>query len=264
MKIWGSALALVFAGIVVACSDNKNNGVLPDGGEEDAGDVDAAAEDAAKDSAADVARDGGTDADASTDAAVDATDAQITDAKAEASDGSFDASPGACATGAHSIGPLQPTAVIDLAGVGTISWANVSNARVSDDFAASVSAMSSAQVTHYLVVSSFGFNVPAQATITGVSVGIERKTNNGIVDNEVRLLSGAIGGDNKASASTWPASDTVATYGGASDKWGLTLTPNDVNGSSFGAALSAKYTPVSGNGSPAVDQIRMTVFYSCP
>jgi hypothetical protein len=84
-------------------------------------------------------------------------------------------------------------------------------------------------------------------------------TNADVVDSVVRLLKGGVlVGDNKASASTWPGVETVATYGASNDLWGTTWTPAEVNAADFGIALSVVVT----EGSAQVDHISITVYYT--
>lgn len=61
-------------------------------------------------------------------------------------------------------------------------------------------------------------------------------------DNSIRLYSGgAFVGDNKASATNWSdPTDAVRTYGGATDKWGLTPTESDVENSGWGVGISCQ------------------------
>ena len=79
-------------------------------------------------------------------------------------------------------------------------------------------------------------------------------------DNAVKIVksNGAIGTTNKASVSTWPTSDAVATYGGSSDLWSETWTSSDINNSNFGVAVSASSTDSTVN----IDQIQLKVYYT--
>ena len=55
-----------------------------------------------------------------------------------------------------------------------------------------------------------------------------------------------------------------ASYGGATDRWGTTWTPADVNATGFGVGLTPMYLLTGGNGRAYVDFIRATVYYSLP
>lgn len=125
--------------------------------------------------------------------------------------------------------------------LGGVAVLNPTNALTSDDSYATCALLLS-QISNYLMVTNFNFNIPLDATITGVTVNVERNatSTSAISDNSVKLVKGGvISGSDKASASTWTTSDVVATYGSASDLWGLSLTPSDINTSTFGCVISA-------------------------
>jgi hypothetical protein len=65
--------------------------------------------------------------------------------------------------------------------------------------------------------------------------------------NSVRLVKGGvISGDNKATGSI-TTSDAYYSFGGAADKWGLSLTESDVEASNFGVVVSFNGTGNSPN-----------------
>lgn len=145
--------------------------------------------------------------------------------------------------------------------LGVVAITNPSNAQLSDNsYATSVLLIT--QISNYLKATNFNFNIPSDATINGITVSVERSSNtlNGTHDSSVKLVKGGvISGNDKASGSTWPTSDAVATYGSATDLWGLTLTPSDVNDSTFGFVIA----PVADLASTAqIDQITIQVDYS--
>lgn len=152
---------------------------------------------------------------------------------------------------------------------GTHGWSNPNNAKVSDNSYASVSASFGGN-THYLKATNFGFAIPSGATINGVSVSIERKSTvgspNTVKDNVVKLVKGGtVSGSNYADTGTnWPSSDTVKTYGGSADLWGLSLTDSDVNASNFGVVLAAAMGSIIGKNacSAFVDLITITITYT--
>lgn len=138
-------------------------------------------------------------------------------------------------------GPLAGTSFTVDGTVGGVTVLNPTNAGASDDSYATC-ALLLGQVSNYLMVTGFSFNMPSDATITGVTVKVERNatSTSAISDNSVKLVKGGvISGSDKASASTWGTSDTVATYGSATDSWGLSWTPADINASNFGCVISA-------------------------
>lgn len=105
-------------------------------------------------------------------------------------------------------------------------------------------------------------SIPVDAEVTGIEVRIERSAVGGSArDAHVGLL-GLGQSLNRAGAAAWPASMTVATYGGANDLWGLQrVEPADLQAGGFGVQLvvqrSAPGTPTDGG----VDYIAVVVHY---
>ena len=153
-----------------------------------------------------------------------------------------------------SSGPNSPATVTDDGSYGSKTWTNPGNAAASDNAIATAthSNLAPTASTHYLNAVDFGFSIPSDMTIDGVVVEIERKCShnsapNDCTDDTVKLVKGGtVQGNNNGDTSTlWPTSYAYATYGSASDLWGLTLAPSDINASNFGAVLSAIiHTPI--------------------
>lgn len=121
--------------------------------------------------------------------------------------------------------------------------------------------------SRYLYMTDFGFSIPAGATIDGITVTMNRwretATGGGIQDSQVTLSGGTLAGDNKAEAGLWSTSDTnVDTFGGASDTWGNTWTPAQINSSNFGVTLRVYNTHTSSEREARVDYVTITVTYT--
>lgn len=165
-------------------------------------------------------------------------------------------------------GPNYPSTGADDSAVGSITWSSPGNITAEDNVYAT-SLGKSDNTTHYLKGTEFGFSVPAGSTIDGITVTISRKASGAsagiraVYDSIVRLvIGGSVVGDNKAATSTmWPLAEATASYGGISDKWGLTPTADDVNGSDFGVVLSARHNG-SLSGQSSVDSITVIVTYT--
>ncbi|OGZ65504.1 MAG: hypothetical protein A2822_04385 [Candidatus Staskawiczbacteria bacterium RIFCSPHIGHO2_01_FULL_41_41] len=175
--------------------------------------------------------------------------------------------PGAANISADTSGPNSPSTTADDSGVGIAPWADHANITASDNSPASAIIPAVDTITHYLKATNFGFSIPAGAIIDGIVVEWERRDADlggaNTKDNAVRIVKGGtIGSTDKASVSTWPASDAYATYGGSSDLWGETWTVDDINSSTFGAALSARNVTTTSSASPYVDHVRVTVYYT--
>lgn len=79
-------------------------------------------------------------------------------------------------------------------------------------------------------------------------------------DNTVKLvIAGAVAGNNKAVAGSWPGIAQEQEYGSTYDKWGTTPTENEVNGADFGFVISADLT----NGDTASGEyVRFETWYT--
>jgi len=119
--------------------------------------------------------------------------------------------------------------------------------------------------TSCLRVDSFGFSIPASATITGIIVEIEKRASAGsnIQDNGLRLLkNGVETGSNGAQYGTpWPYTDTYVTYGSCTDLWGTSWTPAEINSGGFGLFFANIDYTCGGVTTSYIDHIRITVCY---
>lgn len=116
-----------------------------------------------------------------------------------------------------------------------------------------------------LTCKGFDFtSLPDGAQVLGITVEIERSAAaNSAIDAAVALVGLPGRCENKASG-IWPAAMGVATYGGASDTWGIEgIRTEQVKDAGFGVLLvvrrAVEATPMS---SPAVDFVRVTVTYA--
>lgn len=104
--------------------------------------------------------------------------------------------------------------------------------------------------TETLLLTGFGFAIPADETITDVTLNLWRMIFDstlvgppvpGVRDETFRMLKANVSvGNNMAGAINWPSSVTQASYTGSPATWGTTLTYADANDSGFGVALSVK------------------------
>ncbi|HJS20460.1 MAG TPA: Ig-like domain-containing protein, partial [Anaerolineales bacterium] len=163
-------------------------------------------------------------------------------------------------------GPNYPGTAATSGGTGD-AWAASSGTLVSalgadDDVTASVTLTTAA--SQNLDMTNFGFSIPTDATINGISVEMNRWASAGNVsDDTVQLFkAGSLVGEDKAADGNWDTvTSTVVTYGGASDLWGTTWTPAEINASDFGVTLDLK----RGGSNPRtanVDYVRITVTYT--
>jgi hypothetical protein len=141
------------------------------------------------------------------------------------------------------------------------AWSNLTNLEATDGVYATCTPANSGVLCQAISATGFGFALPSTATVTGIQVAIVRHSasgNNG--DTEVQLIKGGTAqGNNKANTTSYGGTDSIGTYGSASDLWGLTFLYNDINASTFGVKFQP--TTPSGATTVSVDSITVTVYY---
>ena len=145
-----------------------------------------------------------------------------------------------------------------------VAWTDPNNITASDDSKATVD-LSIDAATEYLQARGFGFSVTGTDTVVGVQFDIECQDGVGSADlasvSSVKLVkAGTQAGTDQSDSAFLPSGgDRVLTYGGATNMWGTTITPTDVNSATFGVDFS-----IGGSGflgAPAsVDYISCTVY----
>jgi hypothetical protein len=152
-----------------------------------------------------------------------------------------------------------------LAGAGTFiagagaDWANAGNITASDNTYATASVVGG-ESTDPLKGYTFGLSVPSGATIDGIEVQIEVKTNTAATISSVN-----VGKDDstlateKSPGTSITGSDATYAYGGASDKWGLTWTAAEVNASTFQLRF---VSAAGGLGLISCDAVWIKVYYT--
>lgn len=162
-------------------------------------------------------------------------------------------------------GPANPTTAVNDASIGSQAWNSPGNVTASDNIRArqDISPLSS---TNYLKTTGFNFSIPLGATINGIVAEAEVQSldspSDYIYDNAVRIVkSGLVGTADRSSGAFW-ASEGYISHGSASDLWGESWTPADINSSNFGVAISAKNVETTSPWSAEIDHIRITVYYT--
>ena len=155
-------------------------------------------------------------------------------------------------------------------GIYTYAWGGAVTRLTADDasYASITASTFDANVISQLVkCQHFDFAIPSRATIDGIVVTVQGyyATSNFTV-NHISLLNAsgtAEGDDNYTDASqafSTSASIRDVTFGGAADKWGVSLTPAMVNDDDFGVEFAIK---ASGNNCDAyLDCLTITVYYT--
>ena len=173
-----------------------------------------------------------------------------------------------------SVGPSFPVTGAT-AGTGT-GWTNPTRVVADDNSNATVAVTGGLSTTTAtsatLSATNFGFSVPTNATIVGITATIGRystqnATNSWTKDNTVKLLkAGTVTGNNLGLTTTnWATTEAATAYGSASNLWGATWTPTDINNTNFGLSLivnlsGAAFTTTTAN----VDYVKLAVTYTIP
>jgi hypothetical protein len=159
-------------------------------------------------------------------------------------------------------GPNYPGTATNGGGGGSAWTASAAGTIVAALGADGGTTVSASTDTQDLNMTNFGFAIPTNATITGISVEMNRwASGSGVRDNQVQLLGGSAAGTDQAITGTdWSTNNTtVVPYGGSTDLWGLTWTPAQINNSSFGVVLDV--TDTGPSRTATVDYVRITVSY---
>jgi hypothetical protein len=150
-------------------------------------------------------------------------------------------------------------------GPGTIPWTNPMNAIATDNVYATA-ALAGGSTSNYLNCTGFNFSgIPAGATITGITVNIERKAsrNRRARDAFVYLIKGGVVSTafNGATATQYTTTDVIAPHGGMTSLWGTTWLVTDVQAVNFGVA----YAVTTSRGlTVSVDHVQVRIDYSSP
>jgi len=149
------------------------------------------------------------------------------------------------------------------------AWGNPGNVTANDGANATQSGLNGAvQVTDALRGTNFGFSIPSNATIDGIALKIEALASNNTTasaaDSVVKLVKGgAVAGNDFASFETLETTATVYTYGGATNLWGTSWSPTDINASNFGAQVQYEIDRTARFAcTVSVDYIEITVYYT--
>jgi hypothetical protein len=160
-------------------------------------------------------------------------------------------------------GPRYPTVAAD-GGGGANAWTNTGNVFASDASFATVD-IPVAQTTNYLNTTGYGFNIPSTAIIDGIYIEFERKmdTNTQRVATTFTSLlkAGSLAGTPKPGTDLWPDTEAYVAYGGATDLWGITWTPAEINASGFGLAIMADNNLGGVHHVASIDTARITVYW---
>jgi len=157
---------------------------------------------------------------------------------------------------------------------GTADWPSPNDGRITaDDGNYAIAAGSPTpgqQLSYYLFLKTFGFNLPSNAIIDGILFEVKRKATAGTggvtTDNEVRAITadGTLASSNLAQAA-WATTEGWVPYGGPTELWGATWAHTDINDADFGLAIAVNVwggmLPGTTPSDAQVNTCRCTVYY---
>lgn len=118
--------------------------------------------------------------------------------------------------------------------------------------------------TDYLVCSNFGFAIPSNARILGVTVRVEAsETGTGSSNYVTQLISAAtptLIGSAKSAVAVSGSTKVISSNGDAADLWSAALTPAIVNDAGFGVAIWSTDT----TNTLAIDFVTIAIEYDMP
>ena len=145
------------------------------------------------------------------------------------------------------------------------NWVSPSSVGADDAAYASITAATfdAGDVSYLLRATNLSMGVPTASTIDGILVEIERYYAGGLVEDvDVVLTKDGINrvGSDYSTGADFTTSPAIVSFGGATNKWGTTWTPAEVNATTFGVFY--KMGAVGNNADGFVDFIRVTVYYT--
>lgn len=156
--------------------------------------------------------------------------------------------------------------VADDNSIGTIAWIDTDNVKVKDSSYASVGVTSS-QVSHWLVLTNFGFALPSSATVLGIKVDFLGVASDTLVaaGAYARIVKGGtISGSDQVIPFTTtnpPTAYVEKSTASTTDLWSNTWTYADVNSSGFGVALYVNGPDTPSGVILSLDHARISVYY---
>lgn len=164
-----------------------------------------------------------------------------------------------------SAGPRLAGTGADDAGAGTVAWTNPGNITAEDAVFAEVS-LTVGSESHYLKATNFGFAIPSNAQVDGIVCEIKAAVEAlpSTVYKKKRIVKGgAISAGAALDGATSPFTTTFSWYatGDATEKWGETWLPANINAATFGYAFTV-YRDTGDDPNSRCDAVRITVHYS--
>lgn len=156
-----------------------------------------------------------------------------------------------------STGNVFPTVGASVDRAAATAWTNPGNV-VSDN----ASDATAVVPTDYLVTSGYGFALPPDAIILGVTVRVEASESGGGASDYIPQLHSdttpTLIGSAKGAVAVNGTTKVISTSGGVADLWGAVLTPAIVNDAGFGVSIWSTDT----TNTLAIDFVTIAIEYT--
>lgn len=143
---------------------------------------------------------------------------------------------------------------------GTVAWTNPTNVGSDDSLYATVT-VPSGSISNILRTGQHGFNIPPEGIIEGVQIQAQFILNSNFL-NVFQIYNGSVYGTPIGQVVVGGAGTANLIYGSNTEKWGLTLTPNVVNGTNFGFGFIVDSSTIGSGATVQVDFLKITVHWS--
>ncbi len=159
-------------------------------------------------------------------------------------------------------GPYQAKSAVSM-GDGAV-WETPEGAIVKDDGAVATVVMEDKDSAE-LVLSDYGFDVPASAKIIGFELQFNRQAEGEVLDSEIHVVAnGTPSPTRKFFGPNWPKSaQGEHIYGDEADDWGFnqSLLGSAIDAKTFSVTIKVKRADGATKATAKVDQARMSVLY---
>lgn len=152
---------------------------------------------------------------------------------------------------------------------GTMAWSNVNRMNQYDGLESGLFITGGAiGGSHNAILTGYGFSIPASATVTGIEIVAQDVTVTPGLNGTIAMsagVSGIAGSSTIGSGNLSSGSQSEISFGGPTNLFGLSsISPADINSSSFGATLRASYKSGFPETSLWLDSVFIKVYYQTP
>ena len=145
------------------------------------------------------------------------------------------------------------------------NWTGAGNALTDNQSYATIQALTETD-TDFLLLTDYGFALPAGDQIDGVQVWIESKCSlsNRCSLPDIQLRFGGVKVGTSKSSAFLSTTEGFVGYGSETDDWGAGLSGAQVNDPSFGVAIQGRVSTGSPSATLSIDVVQIMLTHSTP